>query len=88
MNKEFAKLSWELLEHKVRYYYYDAPIITDDEYDLLEIKYLNLCKEFDQENTLVHKQYPGLTVNGQGMMEIDIDRPSVQAAIYKLRGIK
>jgi len=59
-------------------------MITDDEYDTLEKEYLNLCEVLDKPNTLVHKSYCGIDV--KGMMELDMDRPSVKYMIRYLRG--
>ncbi len=36
---ELAKLSWEILEHKVLYYYWCDPFLEDTEYDFLEKMY-------------------------------------------------
>jgi NAD-dependent DNA ligase len=70
--KEFIKLSWELLEHRVRYYYYDASIIDDYQYDMLEKKYIKACKQLKQPNTI-----------GE-MVGVDLEKPSIQSVITKL----
>ena len=89
---QFVRLSWALIEYKVMYYrpelvhesrHYGLTI-SDATYDALEIKYLTLCRELGYQNTIVHKNYPDLEVQGPGMMEIDEDRPSVQLVIGKL----
>jgi len=89
----FNKLSWDILKHKVIYYVpsnkYKAKLskpITDDEYDELEKEYLKLCKELGKKNTLVHKEYAGLDPCGDGMMEVDTDRPCVRWMMRYLRG--
>jgi len=66
------KLSWELLEHKVRYYILDSPTIQDAEYDKLEQEYVGLCEELGKPNTI------------QSMVGVDLKRPSVQEVIKKL----
>lgn len=84
--KRFVKLSWELIEHKMRYYYFDYSIISDVEYDKLEQEYLQLCLDLKQPNTVVHKIYPGFeAVEGTGMMEIDMSRPSVMFVWNKIQ---
>lgn len=83
-NKEFSKLSWTLLEHRVRYYLMDAPIIDDLEFDAFDRRYLQACKELKQPNTLSSQSLDG--VSGAGMVGVDITRPCVQSVIYKLRG--
>ncbi len=70
---EFLKLSWFLLEAKVRYYLYpEIDNISDAEYDKKERRYLSLCKQLYRLNTI------------QSMVGIDQTRPSVQAAINKV----
>ena len=94
-----AELSWRILELKILYYqcpvaledYAENNLPSDDEYDRLEQEYLKLCLELGVENTLVHKGYAGLDVPGEGMMEIDWSRPSVDNALerlYILAGLK
>jgi len=72
------------MEHKIRYYVFSAPIISDLEYDELEKLYLKGCIKYKKENTIVHKKYPGLDVKGEGMMEVDMERPSCQLVYSKL----
>ena len=84
--KRYIKLGWELIEHKIRYYIFSNPVISDNEYDNLELEYLKLCMKYKLENTVVHKLYPNLVVNGEGMMEVDMTRPSVQLVYNKLIG--
>jgi len=91
--QRFNKLSWDILKHKVIYYKPSdkykkklAKSISDEEYDQMEIEYLKLCKELGKPNTLVHKEYAGLDSCGDGMMEIDENRPSVRWMIRYLRG--
>lgn len=85
--KRFVKLSWDILRYKVLYYYFYRSEISDDEYDILEQEYLKLCIKLNKENTLVHKVYPNISgYKGNGMMEIDLTRPSVQLVINKIKG--
>lgn len=95
--KELNALSWWLIERKVAYYRPEAIhttrmkdfVVTDDEYDAAEVRYLTLCRKLKQENTIVHKGWPGFEdVPGPGMMEIDDTRPSVQLVLKKLGSIK
>lgn len=90
-------LSWKIIEHKLMYYYPDkvAPehhetlVISDESYDLLEKEYLSLCCALDLPNTVVHKGNSNTPVNGEmvpkgdGMMEVDFSRPSVQLVLKK-----
>ena len=89
----FKQLSWTILKHKVLYYRpsdkYKKSLyieISDAAYDDMEREYLKLCKEFGKKNTLVHKEYAGLDPCGDGMMEIDENRPSVKWMVRYLRG--
>lgn len=40
-----AKLSWDLLEHRFMYYVFGDPIISDYQYDVLELEYKKLSLE-------------------------------------------
>lgn len=91
--REHAKLCWWLIERKVAYYkpelvhisWRDKVTTSDDEYDAAEQRYLTLCRELGRDNTIVHKGYPGFEdVPGEGMMEADMSRPSVQLVVHKL----
>ena len=92
--KRHAWLSWEIIKHKLLYYQpskrYKSKfkMISDDEYDQLEREYLELCIKLDLPNTVVHKDYAGVSVRGEGMMEVDMERPSVRLVSMKLRGVK
>lgn len=46
--ERYVFLSWKILEHKARYYMYNAPTITDYEYDMLEKEYDALADELGQ----------------------------------------
>lgn len=92
---EHAALSWRLIEYKVAYYAgqhvhksrkADCDV-SDDTFDAYEKRYLTLCRELGEPNTLVHKRYPGFEdLDGLGaMMEVDYSRPSVQLVISKLQ---
>jgi hypothetical protein len=91
--KRFIKLGWELIEFKILYYqpppelqaYAEEVLPTDEKYDLLEQEYLGLCRTLDKPNTVVHKAYVGFEdVKGEGMMEIDWNRKSVDCALQAL----
>jgi len=91
--KRFIKLGWKLIEAKIMYYqpppelasYVEDNMPTDEEYDKMEQEYLQLCIDLDEENTVVHKDYSGFeNVRGDGMVEIDTTRPSVDVALQKL----
>lgn len=88
-----VELSWRLIELKTMYYmphlvhasWHDDLTVPDAVYDEMERRYLALCRELGVENTVVHKSYPGFDdVPGDGMMEIDRERPSVQLVLRKL----
>lgn len=87
-NKQFAALSWQLLEAKVIYYYieYHSKAISDAQYDLLEQQYLRACVELGLPNMISHHKLHNSDIQptGEGMMEIDLTRPSVQLVINKL----
>ena len=90
--KRFIELSWRILEAKI--IYYSPPVellgkgleITDQEYDSMELEYLNLCVKLGKVNNVVHKEYPGFDFDkiGSGMMEVDWNRPSCSAALKRL----
>lgn len=72
-NDCFAKLSWKLLEAKVRYYLYPLEDnISDAEYDHLETEYVRLCKELNKPNTV------------QSMVGVNTASPSVQFVRMKI----
>ena len=96
LETEFTKLGWWLIERKVAYYkpecvhegWYGKYECSDDDYDAAEQRYLTLCRELGHPNTIVHKKYPGFEdVPGEGMMEVDMDRPSVKLVVRKLSNI-
>ncbi len=69
----FNKLSWILLEAKIKYYLFPGmENISDTRYDKLEKIYLKMCSHYEQPNTI------------QSMVGVDKTRPSVQAAISKI----
>jgi NAD-dependent DNA ligase len=71
--KRFSQLSWKILEHKCRYYYFDAPIIADHEYDALEREYDQLAEDL------------GLEPTAANMVGFKLDRPACQAVLFKLQ---
>ncbi len=84
---EFCKLSWQILEAKIKYYLTPEFVtINDTDYDSMEIQYLTYCRDTGTINTLVHKMYPGMEDMdySHAMMEIDESRPSVQLAMSKI----
>lgn len=70
--ERFNKLSWEILEHKCRYYIMDSPTIEDYEYDLIEKEYDALADEL------------GLPKSASDMVGFKEDRPSCQRVMTKL----
>lgn len=74
--QRFIKLSWEILEHKCRYYIMDKPIIQDYEYDAIEKEYDALAKELGAEPT------------ASDMVGFNLDRPSCQSVMRKLGVLK
>jgi hypothetical protein len=91
--REHTALCWWLIERKVAYYMPEAVhtswgahfVVADDLYDQAEKRYLTLCRELGHRNTIVHKGHPGFEdVPGDGMMEVDDTRPSVQLVLRKL----
>lgn len=70
------KISWELLEHKFRYYMLSAPILQDYEYDLLEKEYESLCVKLHIDNTV------------SNMVDYDMSRPCCMLVAEKLMPIK
>lgn len=87
--QEWIKIGWKLLECKYLYYRSvnkESPL-SDSEYDKLEIQYLEGCRKFKKPNTIVHKKYSGFEdVEGDGMMEFDITRPSCRLVVVKCGG--
>lgn len=84
--KRHQDLCWKLTVAKVLYYrpelFSQDTInrfgISDEEFDLLDREYLQLCLDLKIPNTLSHNTYPGLeSVPGEGMFEIDLRRPDV-----------
>jgi hypothetical protein len=97
LQSEYTALCWWLIERKVAYYMPEAVhstrmkdmVVSDDIYDQQEKRYLTLCRELGRNNTIVHKGHPGFEdVPGDGMMEVDVERPSVQLVLKKLGSIK
>lgn len=80
----YVQLSWELLEHKFRYYVLDNPEIQDFEYDMLEKEYDSLAEEL------------GLPKSASDMVGFNEDRWScrlvrdrvLRARLNKKKGIK
>lgn len=70
--QRFIQLSWEILEHKCRYYIMDSPIVQDYEYDAIEKEYEALAKEL------------GLEPTASNMVGFNPDRPSCQSVMRKL----
>lgn len=70
--ERFHKLSWEILEHKCRYYILDHPKIEDYAYDMLEKEYDALADEL------------GLPKSASDMVGFKTDRPSCQRVMEKI----
>ena len=51
MRERWIWLGWKILEHKYRYYLLDAPIISDYEYDQLDLEYRRLAEDLGEEPT-------------------------------------
>lgn len=78
MSKErHIQLSWELLEHKCRYYILCKPIIEDTAYDFLEKEYAQLCIDLNLPNTISAD-------SPDGMVDFDTSRPSSRLVMDKL----
>ncbi len=94
VEKEFCELGWRLIELKVAYYkpelvhesWLEKVTVSDDDYDAMEQRYLELCRKLSRRNTVVHKKYPGFddVDYTDAMMEVDTSRQSVQLVIYRL----
>ena len=55
MKNRFIELSWEILEHKFRYYYgaeFNLTPIHDDQYDELEAEYKKLAEKLNLPPTV------------------------------------
>lgn len=68
----FITLSWQLLEHKCRYYMFNSPSIQDFEFDKLEAEYRQLAQEL------------GLEPTASDMVDFDTSRPSCQRVYEKI----
>lgn len=87
--KEHVELSWRIIEAKIMYYqpgelgeaFVQKYMPTDADFDAMEQRYLELCDKLNLPNTVSHK-------DGNGMMEVDWDRPSVKLAHSKLLRFK
>jgi NAD-dependent DNA ligase len=69
----FARLSWEILEHKFRYYcgakYSIEPTVIDEVYDKIEDKYRKLAKLLGHKTTATD------------MVGFDYNKPSCRAVM-------
>jgi len=74
--KRFIELSWQILEHKYRYYILIKPIIGDYQYDMLEKEYEALADKL------------GLPKSASDMVDFDMNRPSCQSVAKKLSPVK
>lgn len=89
--KEFAQLSWRMIEWRLAYYYPDLLkseyltefTIEDLEYDRHEQRYLELCRLTGSANYHVHKNCPA-DIEDRSVMEIDLERPSVKLVLSKI----
>jgi hypothetical protein len=55
--KRHVQISWELLEHRYRYWVIDDTNISDQEYDALDREYLSLCNKLKKPNTVSSSGY-------------------------------
>jgi hypothetical protein len=87
-----VNLGWELIGHKLAYYYPEkihsswlrTLEIPDSEYDEKEKEYLRLCNQLSLPNTIAGQtQVDGLDVEGDGMTEVDLNRPAITLSLYK-----
>ncbi len=67
-----VRLNWLLLEHRIRYYVLDTPVIEDLEYDKLERLFLDYCEEQKISSCL------------QTMVGADMSLPCMQQAYNKV----
>ncbi len=74
--ERFISLSWQILEHKYRYYILAKPVIGDYEYDMLEKEYEALADKL------------GLPKSASDMVDFDMNRPSCQRVMEKLSAKK
>lgn len=91
MNEEFQTVRRLLACYKITYYrpellppkIVNILTVPDSQYDSMEIRYLQLCEQLGESNTLSHQPQEGFSdrINGTGMMEIDEDHPDVKDAI-------
>jgi NAD-dependent DNA ligase len=70
----FAQKSWEILEHRCRYYVFNAPTIDDVAYDALEQEYNALADRL------------GRARYASEMVGFDLQRPSCWSVYVKLKG--
>lgn len=84
--------------HLVAEKFHDMLTVDDEAYDAYEREYMTLCKVHRFNNTVVHKSHgsglrmigemqagekPKDFVPGDGMFEVDFNRPSVQLVLSK-----
>jgi NAD-dependent DNA ligase len=69
--ERLAQLSWQILEHKYRYYILLETIISDYEYDMLEKEYEALCVKL------------GVDATATNMVDFDMNRPACKAVMDK-----
>ena len=90
--QKHIQLSWDLIGYKMMYYYpeevdtswHKKLTVTDEAYDTLEKEYLRLCLELGIPNTVAgQSSVDGKEVRGEGMTQIDLERPSVRLAKFK-----
>lgn len=70
----FARLSWDLLEHRCRYYVLAEPTVDDHTYDRLEREYQALAARLGREPS------------ASNMVGFDLKRPSCWRVYMKLTG--
>lgn len=75
MKQKFINLSWQMLEHKYRYYVQNKPVLSDFEFDALEARYRDLAEKLQ------------LPPTASDMVDFDWSRPACQRAAFKVHAL-
>ena len=75
LERRFCALSWEILEHRCRYYVLASPTLDDPAYDALEDEYEALAALL------------GVRAYASDMVGFDRTRPSCLLVLAKLTGL-
>jgi hypothetical protein len=93
LEKELAEIATKILDAKILYFqpkklsenFVNATLPSDEVYNAMERRYLNLCKRLNHPNTLVAEHAAlSVGVGGPGMFEVDHARADVMAAYQSL----